>query len=151
MLGNRSVSVAALLSHDRVCTVFQGVLRAAQVAGWTDEALFQATGIPARTIQSYRIEGKEPCAANLLALVCVLGKSGVNPMLALIGWTATPLDEPDTLDPRRLIADVLPHVSVLAEAAADGRIDHTERAQCRAAADQIIATVMPLSSAGEAA
>ena len=37
----------------------------------------------------------------------------------------------------------------LAACAADGRIDHTERPDCQQAADLIIATVLPLASAGQ--
>lgn len=49
----------------------------------------------------------------------------------------------------QIAADAMGHLSVIARNAADGRIDHTEEAETAEAADQIIATVLPLSSAGK--
>jgi hypothetical protein len=116
----------------------QGVLRAAQVAGWTDETLAAASGVKPATIKGYRVEGKEPSLA-------------INPIMALIGYAARPLDEADELQPTVLAASALAHLSVIATAAADGRIDHTELPACRDAADQLIATILPISSHGDAA
>lgn len=151
MSDQSSVSESALIGPQRVRTVVQGILRSAQASGWTDDALSGATGIPARTIKSYRVEGKEPSLANALSLGCVLGTVGLNPILALIGYIAKPLDEADELNVSRIVADGLQHFSIIANAAADGRIDHIEAPACREAADHIIATVLPLSSAGDAA
>lgn len=139
-----------MCSHDRVCAIVQGVLRVAS-RDWPDDALSAASGVPARTIKSYRVEGKEPGLANALSLACVLGPRALNPLLALIGYVATPLEDADEADPARIVADLLPHVSTIAAAAADGRIDHIERPACQRAADQIIEAVMPLASAGSAA
>lgn len=145
-----SASVSPLIGHDRVRLVVQAMLRAAAL-NWTDAMLEEASGVPARTIKSYRIEGKEPSLANWLSLACVLGGPGLNPLLAMIGWTGRALDEADELNLPELVAAILRDASTIAAAAADGRIDHTEKPRCREAADMIIATVMPLSSAGEAA
>lgn len=134
-------------AHDRVCTVLATVLRGAMQNGQNDEVLQTATGIPARTIKSYRVEGKEPSLSTGLLLLGVLGPDAVNAMLSTIGYTgAKPIDGPDEADPRRLVAEILPHVSTIATAAADGRIDHNEEPGCTQAADCIIATVLPLSS-----
>ncbi len=151
MSDKASASTSALIGHDRVCRVVQGVLRAAQASGWTDDSLAGACGIPARTIKSYRVEGKEPSLANALSLGCVIGPAGLNPILALIGYVATPLDEADDINPNAIVASVLPQLSIIAEAAKDGRIDHLEKPGCQIAADAIIACVLPLSSAGDAA
>lgn len=145
-----SVSVNPIVGHDRVCTVLAGVLRGAALS-WTDEALQAVSGVHARTIKSYRTEGKEPSLSNALSLLSVLGKAGVPPILALIGWSGSPLDEGDQLDLGNLVASGLHDLSTIALAAADGRIDHIEQPMCQAAADHIIATFRPLSSAAGAA
>lgn len=148
MSGASSVVNAGLVAPDRVRARVQGMLRAAQADGWTDQALADISGVCPRTIKSYRTEGKEPSLSNALSLMLVLGERGVNAVLSLIGYSAAPLEDVDAVNPRRVVADLLPHVSTLATAAADGRIDHTERPACRDAADRIIATVVGLSSAG---
>lgn len=150
MRDHNAASSASAVSHDRVCKIMQGVLRVAQTV-WTDEALQEASGVPARTIKSYRIEGKEPSLSNALSLAMVLGGSSLNAILSTIGYVARPLDEADAIAPSKIVADGLAAFSVIATAAADGRIDHIEEPMCREAADQIIATVLPLSSAGAAA
>lgn len=151
MADQQSVSDRSLCSRESVCDRLQAVLRAAQGSGWTDDALADLSGVPARTIKSYRVEGKEPSLSNALSLAVIIGPKALNPILALIGYVAKPLDEADGVNPHLIVASLLPHVSTIASAAADGRIDHLEKPGCRDAADQIIATVMPLSSAGEAA
>jgi hypothetical protein len=131
--------------------VVQGLLRGAQASGWTDDALSNASGVPARTIKGYRIDGKEPGLANALSIGCVLGKAAINSILAIIGYGgAAPLDEPDDLNVNELVASGLRHFTVIATAAADGRIDHIEEPACTAAADHLIATFLPLSSTGKA-
>ena len=150
MRDHQSASDATIVSHDRVCQVVQGILRGAQGI-WTDDALSNATGIPARTIKSYRVEGKEPSLSNALSIALVLGERSMNTLLSLIGYHARPLEEADRFCVNTAVATGLQHFSTIALAAADGRIDHLERPICQAAADQIIATIMPLSSAGDAA
>lgn len=145
-----SASNGLVCSHDSVRERVQGILRAAQ-ANWTDEALSAACGVPARTIKSYRVEGKEPTLANALSLAVVIGPRALNPLLALIGYVARPMDEADELRIGEVVANGLQHFSTIATAAADGRIDHTEAPKCQEAADMLIATVLPLSSAGKAA
>ncbi len=150
MPDNQSASSSGVVGHNRVCAVVQGILRGAQ-AVWTDESLSAASGVPARTIKSYRVEGKEPSLSNALSLAVVLGPAAINSMLAVIGYVARPLEDADAVAPSQIVADGLAAFSIIASAAADGRIDHTEAPKCRDAADQIIATVLPLSSAGGAA
>lgn len=145
-----SVDDRAIVSPDRVRLAVQGVLRAAQAEGWTDDALEGASGVGARTIKSYRVEGKQPSLSNALSLACVIGPRALNPVLALIGYVARPLDEADDGCVRTLAADAMGHLAVIARAAADGRIDHTEEKDTTAAADALIATVLPLASAGRA-
>lgn len=147
-----SAPETAIAGRDRVRNVVQGLLRGAQAQGWTDESLSAASGVPARTIKTYRVEGKEPGLTNALSLACVLGPSAINGVLALIGYGgAKPLDEADALNINDLIATGLSQFSIIATAAADGRIDHLEMPDCQKAADRLIEVVLPLSSAGQAA
>jgi hypothetical protein len=148
---NASVPESSIVSPDRVRSVVQGVLRAAKAEGWTDPQLAELSGVCGRTIKSYRVDGKEPSLSNALSLAVVIGPKALNPVLALIGYVAQPLDEADGFDAHRAVATGLQHFSTIATAAADGRIDHLEAPMCREAADMIIATVMPLSSAADAA
>lgn len=148
---NSAVDDAAIVSPDRVRMVVQGVLRAATNSGWTDAALEAACGVKARTIKAYRVEGKEPSLSNALSILLVLGASALNPVLATIGYVGRPLDEADSTSPALIAASILPHLAVIAQAGADNHIDHLEEPACRDAADQIIATVLPLSRAGRAA
>lgn len=151
MVDQSSVSDVALAGRERVRLVLQGLLRGAQASGWTDESLSGACGVPARTIKSYRVDGKEPCLTNALSLAVVLGKTAINAILAIIGYGgATPLDEADDINVNEMVASGLRHFTTIATAAADGRIDHSEEPDCTAAADQIIATFLPLSSSARA-
>lgn len=139
-----------LVGPDRVRAVVCAMLRAA-AQSFTDAQLEELSGVPARAIKSYRVEGREPSLHAALSIAAVLGKPAINSLLAIIGYSASPLDEADDLNPRQVVADGLRHFTIIAEAAADGRIDHTERPACREAADKIIEAVLPLSSAGDAA
>lgn len=148
---NPSASDATVAGRNKVQNTVMGLLRRAQREGWTDEALSDASGVPARTIKTYRLDGKDPCLTNALSLACALGVDAVNSVLACIGYGgAKPLDEPDEMQPSVIVAKGLQSFAVIAKAAADNRFDHSERPECRAAADEIIAVVLPLSSAGDA-
>ncbi len=85
---------------------------------------------------------------DALSLVWALGDRAVQAYVALIGYSARRHDEPDDQQPMMIAASAMAHLSTIATAAADGRIDHTEAPLCREAADCLIATVLPLSSAG---
>lgn len=152
MTGNASAPDGGLAGRDRVCLLVQGLLRGAQAKGWTDDALSAASGVPARTIKSYRVEGKEPCLTNALSLGCVLGPAAINGLLSIIGYGgAKPLDETDEHNPGEIVATVMRNLGVIATAAADGRFDHIEQPSVRDASDMIIAELLPHSSAGCAA
>lgn len=150
MTVNSSVSDGGIVTPDRVRLVVQAILRAAQADNWTDAQLAELSGVKARAIKSYRVDGKEPSLSSALSLAVVIGPKAINPLLALIGYVARPLDEADAFCVNSAVATGLKHFSTIASAAADGRIDHNEAPLCREAADIIIQTVMPLSSAGAA-
>jgi hypothetical protein len=149
MSSTPSADRVPLVSPDRVREKVQAVLRAAQANGFTDADIEQLSGVSARCVKSYRVENREPSLSHALSILCVVG--GLNPVLSLVGYCARPLDESDALHVNAVVAKGLQHFTVIAEAAADGRIDHIEAPKCQDAADQIIATVLPLSSAGQAA
>jgi len=155
---SKSADTGGLVSRDRVIDVVRTLLRSATVVSrtYTAEQIADASGVQLRTVRSYMAndpgEVRKPTLSNALSIAVVLGPRAVNAVLALIGYGgASPLDEPDAIMPMQVIADGMKHFAVIADAAADNRIDHTEEAATRAAADGIIATFLPLSSAGKAA
>lgn len=89
--------------------------------------------------------------SDALSIAWVLGERAINAIVAPAGYAAKPLDEGREMPPTQIAAKALANLSVIVTAAADGRIDHTEEPACREAADELIATVLPLSSHGEAA
>ena len=146
-----AVDKADRYGQDTVRDVVQKILRAAQIR-FTDEQLAAESGVSARCIKSYRVEGREPSLGNALALLLVLGRTDLNRVLDLIGYKAVPLEEAGEMPaPGNLVASGMASLSTLATAAADGRFDHTELPACRQAADALIECVLPLSSAGAAA
>ncbi|MES2289313.1 MAG: hypothetical protein V4530_06195 [Pseudomonadota bacterium] len=146
-----SAANAPIVSPDQVRLVMQGLLNAAQRNGWTDPALEAASGVPARAIKSYRVEGKEPSISAALSIACALGAPAVNVVLSLIGYTgAHPMDEPEKVSPSEIVAKAMSGLSRIATAAVDNHINHLEAPDCRTAADQVIAAVMPLSSLANA-
>lgn len=157
MADQKSVQSEGLLSDDRLHEWLEGELHTfLRVERTLDrEQLANQSGVTLATLDAIRKKGegrRKPTMAVMLSLCVVMGKRRVNGLLYHIGYGgAKPLDEADDLNPHLIVASLLPHVSTIATAAADGRIDHLEQPGCRNAADQIIATVMPLSSAGDAA
>ena len=140
-----------VVAPDRVRATVLAIIQGARASGWTVESLAVASGVKKDTIKGW-LEGKEPSLSKALSIAVVIGERAVNSILALIGYGgATPLDEPDEMNPALITATALAHLSTIAAAAADGRIDHTEQPACQLAADHLIATVLPLSSAGQAA
>lgn len=88
--------------------------------------------------------------ADALSIAWVLGERAVNALLASIRYTAKPLDDADEPQPMQDVAKVMGSFNTFVQAAADGRIDHTEAAPVREATDAIIATLIPYSSHGDA-
>ncbi len=140
-----------VVSPDRVRNTVVAMIGAARASGWTIESIASASGVKRDTIKGWLADGKEPSLSKALSVAVVLGERAVNTVLAIIGYGgATPLDEPDTPDLHQLVAAGLGDFHVIAAAAADGRIDHTEEAPVQEAADHLIASLLPLSSARRA-
>lgn len=125
--------------------------RALHREGWTYAGIEKASGVKTRALQSYLLEGKEPSFSSASSIACVLGGWAVNMLLAPIGYTATPLDEADAIEPQKVVADCLTQFATIAHACADNRIDHTEAERVMMAADALIEKVTPLSSLAHAA
>ena len=146
-----------MVSDDRVRDVLGQLVRQAISVErrFARAELADLSGVNIHTIDA--ITSADPakhrkiCLSTGLSLAVVLGPRAVNLMLSLIGYGgANPLDEPDDLNLRGLVATGLQAFSTIATAAADGRIDHLEAPICMEAADTLIATILPLSSAGRA-
>lgn len=84
---------------------------------------------------------------DALNLAYALGEDCVAALIGVIHYTARKLDA-DEVDAHHIVASALPHMATIATAAADGRFDHVERPSVREAADHLVATFLPLSSAG---
>lgn len=147
---NKSVPDDPVAGDDRISEIFASILRAAATAGKDDEQLEDLSGVNRYTIKAYRLKTRKPSLAAGLSLVGVLGEKAVNTLLHAIRYQARPLDEADDLQPMQIVTDALSHLAVIGKAASDNRIDHTEKPATTEAADMLIATVLPLSSAGAA-
>lgn len=88
--------------------------------------------------------------ADALSIAWALGERTVNALVAEIGYAAKPLDDADEPQPMQDVAKVMGSFNTFVQAAADGRIDHTEAMPVREATDTIIATLIPYSSHGDA-
>lgn len=152
---NNSVPTAPIVSDATIReTLRRQIDRAINIAprAFTRTSLAQESGVNVYTIDSIlsRDEAKHRriALADAFSIVQVLGERAVNALLAEIGFVARPVEADDAMQPTILAASALAHLSVIATAAADGRIDHTEMPACREAADQLIATIAPISSHG---
>lgn len=88
---------------------------------------------------------------DAFSLADVLGDRCINALLATLGWVGRPQDGGAPSRPMQIAANCMQHLSVIARAAADDQIDHTEEPDTTSAADLLIAEVLPLSSAGRKA
>lgn len=119
---------------------------------FTRTQLAESSGVNIHTIDAMLSRNPDKhrrlALEDAMSLAWVLGERAINAVLAIIGFIASPLDDPDEVQPMQIVADAIGHLGVISRAAADNRIDHTEEPETREAADQLIATVLPLSSAG---
>ena len=148
MSHNNSVSNESVVSHQSVCDVMAALLRVASMKH-ADDQLAALTGIPPRTLKSYRIEGKEPSMSNALSIAVVLGENAVQSIMSIIGYSARPLEQSQEPCPMHLTAEAMKGLAVIASAAADGRVDHLEAPVVRENADAVIRAMAPLSSVGQ--
>jgi hypothetical protein len=87
-----------------------------------------------------------------MSIAWVLGEDTVNALMMVMRYGgATPLDSVPRADLTQIVPNGLADFAVIAAALGDGRIDHTEEVGTTAAADRLIASILPLSSAGKSA
>lgn len=129
-----------VVSRESVTSLVQQLLyRALHVEKRSYAELSALSGLSPRRIESYATEGKEPSLSAALSLAVALGKPAVNAMLSKIGYSARQVGASDDAAPGLAVAEMLGSLRVIAEAAADGVIDHTEAPACDAAATNVIA------------
>lgn len=153
MPDNNAVRSSGLASDERIRNALRRHIQRAYDGGeFTRATLAEESGVS--LCQLDQIMASDPSkhrritAEDALNLAYTLGGNAVNAVLATIRYSGKRLDDADQQSVHLIVASGLQHFSTIATAAADGRIDHTERPRCQDAADQIIATVLPLSSAG---
>ena len=126
------------------------IQRGYDFGGFTRTSLAAESGVNLHTIDSIvshdAAKHRRIACEDALNLAYTLGEVAVSALLGCIRYTASRASSED-MQPAQMVAQILPHVAVIAGAAADNRIDHTEVAGCRDAADHIISIVTPLSSA----
>lgn len=152
MTGAAAAQSCPIVSDDRVRDVLRRhVQRVLHVdRSFTRKQLADESGVNVHTIDAIvsRDAGKNRrvCFADGISLAWVMGPPAVNALLGLIGWVGRPEDDGEAVNPMAIAATSMGHLAVIAAAAADGRIDHTELPATQQAADLLIATVLPLSS-----
>lgn len=150
-----SVQSSVITSDERIRNVLRRhIQKAYDVRAFTREGLAQESKV--NVYQIDQIISRDPAkqrrvsAEDALCLAYTLGDEAVSALIGTINYTASRPDT-ETMGPMMMAATAMSGLSVIATAAADGRIDHTEAPACREAADMIIATMMPLSSAAKEA
>lgn len=153
---NNTAQSGSITSDERI----RNVLRRHIQKAYDTRAFTRATLAEESGVNIYQIDAivsrdlakqRRVAAEDALNLAYTLGDGTVNAVLAEISYTARRTSDVDPLAPMLIAATAMQGLSVIATAAADGRIDHLEQHSCRDAADLIIATVKPLSSLGHGA
>ncbi|WP_152426681.1 phage regulatory CII family protein [Paramagnetospirillum caucaseum] len=90
------------------------------------EMVVAATGFEPRTVKAHALGQTTPTLSAFLAYCRVLPVTYAQQVLALAGLTGFRRQDGDTA-PAAALAEMAEGVAALAEALADGRIDHTER------------------------
>lgn len=158
MSATESVECTAIVSRNRVTDALRTILHIAinVERRFSAVQIAELSGIKVRAVRSYmspdEADVREPSLSAALSIAVVVGPRAVNSLLSLIGYSgAKPMADEDTQTPMQMVAAMMAPFNTIVQAASDNLFDHQERPSCRDAADQIIATIMPLSSAGDAA
>lgn len=155
MTGGNSAQNEGVTSDERIRNVLRRFIqRAYDLRDFTREGLARETGISVHTLDAIvsrdAAKQRRIAAEDAFNIAYALGDATVAALVGCIHFTASrPCSV--SVEARDILAAILPHIAVIAKAAADGRIDHVEAPVCRDAADQIISMIAPLSSAGYAA
>jgi hypothetical protein len=156
MPSDDAVQSTAITSDERIRNALRRQIQRAYDKGdFSRASLAQESGVNIHTIDSIvsrdASKHRRVAAEDALNLAYTLGDEAVSAVMATIRYTAQRADAPEPVCVPSIVAEGLQHFTVIAQAASDGRIDHTEKPACEQAADALIATVLPLSSAGRAA
>lgn len=154
---SNSVQSEPIVSDDRIRDMLRKEYnRAVNVARSTTRVqLASDSGVSIHQIDALMSrdasKNRRVTASDCLSLCWALGEHAVASFMALINYSARPMDDGDEACPMQMTATAMAHLSTIASAAADGRIDHTEAPKVREAADMLIATILPVSSHGDVA
>lgn len=150
MSNQSSVQSEGVTSDTKIRDVLRRqIQRAYDKRLFTRAQLEAESGVNVHTIDT--IVSRDPAkhrriaAEDALNLAYTLGEDAVTAVVGTIFFTARRANA-SGIEVSQIVAQILPHVSTIAKAASDGRIDHLEQPDCTNAADQIIATMIPLSS-----
>lgn len=141
------MSKATLIPQDTAASVIERALRLRVGRGrqYSFASVSDATGIAPRTLESY-VQGAAPGLPAFLSLCAALGPGFTSDVLSACGQVAheADIDQPEHM--KCLIA--LTRLSAsLAEAVADGHVDHREAAALRPEAQRLIDILEPIARA----
>lgn len=135
----------SLIPHDLAARRIEDALRLRVGRGkrYSFVSLSDATGIPARTLESY-VQGATPGLHCFLSICAALGPSFTSDVLGLCEQSASDLNG-DAPAYSQVMANSAAFVSAMADALADGRVDHREAAKLREDASSLIEMLEPLA------
>lgn len=134
-----------LIPHDLAARRLEDALRLRVGRGkrYSFVGLSDATGIPARTLESY-VQGATPGLAGFVSICAALGPSFTSDVLGLCGQSASDVS-PDDPEHMQIMAGSAAFVAQMADALSDGHVDHREAAQLRTHAAALIEMLEPLA------
>lgn len=139
------MSKSTIIPQETAASAIERALRIRVGRGklYSYQGLSEATGIAVRTLESY-VQGSTPGLGALLSLCQVLGPSFTSDVLSPAGMTAQPASESEA-EHMRVVGLMGALTAEIAEAQADGHIDHQERARMRPFAQQLSEALHPLT------
>lgn len=140
-----AMSNGPIIPHDLAARRIEDALRLRVGRGkrYSFNGLSDATGIPPRTLESY-VQGATPGLSALLSLFAVLGPGFTSDVLSACGQSASTCDN-DAPEYMQTMAASGSLVAQLADALADGHVDHREAAQLRSHAAALIEMLEPMA------
>lgn len=155
MPDSNSVPTSGITSDEQIRNVLRRrIKRALDRRDFTRMTLANESGVGVAQIDQIvstdTAKHRRVTCEDAFNLAYTLGEDCVTALIGVIHYTARRIDA-DEVDAHHIVASALPHMATIATAAADGRFDHVERPSVRDAADHLVATFLPLSSAGGAA
>lgn len=141
------MSKVSLIPHDTAASLIERALRLRIGRGrqYSFASVADATGIAPRTLESY-VQGAAPGLPAFLSLCAALGPGFTSDVLSVCGQVAHEADINEPEHMKCLIA-LTRLSSALAEAVADGHVDHQEAAALRPQAQRVIEVLEPLARA----